>query len=187
MSCATIRTRSPTRRTLPSRSVATSSLAPISFKLCSRCLNAITDVREITLRARIFERWAMTSSVIPSAKYSFSGSALRLRNGRTATDGARAEAGAVSASANAFGDAHRSAGTLASAFVNACSTPGGTAGRSRRTAGTGSTKHLVITACAVGPVNGGSPASISYNTQPRLYTSLRPSKPRSLVACSGLM
>src|SRR6059058_5512976 len=102
-------------------------------------------------------------------------------------DGARAEAGAVSASANAIGDAHRSAGTLASAFVNACSTPGGTAGRSRRTAGTGSTKHLVITACAVGPVNGGSPASISYNTQPRLYTSLRPSKPRSLVACSGLM
>ena len=53
---------------------------------CCRCLNGITDVREITLSARIFDRCAMTSSVMPSAKYSFSGFALRLRNGSTATD-----------------------------------------------------------------------------------------------------
>ena len=34
----------------------------------------------------IFESWAMTSSVIPSAKKSFSGSAVRLRKGSTATE-----------------------------------------------------------------------------------------------------
>ena len=39
----------------------------------------------------------------------------------------------------------------------------------------------------VGPVNGGSPVSISYNTHPSPYTSLRPSSARSPAACSGLM
>ena len=52
----------------------------------------MTEPREITLSERIFESWAITSSVIPSAKNSFSGSALRLRNGRTATDGSRGRA-----------------------------------------------------------------------------------------------
>ena len=46
---------------------------------------------------------------------------------------------------------------------------------------------FAITACPVTPVNGGSPASISYSTAPRLYTSLRASSCRSAVACSGLM
>ena len=103
MSCATIRTRSPARRTLPSSSVATSSLAPISRRLCSRFLNGITEVREMTLRERIFESWAITSSVMPSAKNSFSGSALRLRNGSTATDGSLGPpaSGLMSASAKA--------------------------------------------------------------------------------------
>src|SRR6202521_1587312 len=93
MSCATIRTRSPTRRPLPSRSVATSSLAPISLRLSSRFLKGITDVREMTFRERIFDSWAITSSVMPSAKNSFSGSALRFRNGRTATEGRPGPAG----------------------------------------------------------------------------------------------
>src|SRR5215207_6426850 len=61
----------------------------MSRMLPVRCLNCITELREMTVRARIFERWAMTSSVMPSAKYSFSGSALRLRNGSTATDATR--------------------------------------------------------------------------------------------------
>jgi hypothetical protein len=47
-------------------------------------LNAIADVREMTFRERIFDKLAITSSVIPSAKNSFSGSALTLRNGRIA-------------------------------------------------------------------------------------------------------
>ena len=86
MSCATMRTRLPARRTLPSSSVAAPSCSPISRRLRSRFLNCITDVREITLIERTFDRCAITSSVIPSAKNSLSGSALRLRNGRTATD-----------------------------------------------------------------------------------------------------
>src|SRR2546428_387008 len=89
MSCATIRTRSPARRTLPSSSVATSSFAAIARSPSWRFLNGITEVREITSRARIFDSCAMTSSVIPSAKYSFSGSALRFTNGRTATERSR--------------------------------------------------------------------------------------------------
>ena len=84
-----MRTRSPACRTLPSSTVVAPSRLPISFRVCCRCLNGMTEVREITWRARIFDRCAMTSSVIPSAKYSFSGSALRLRNGSTAMDRAR--------------------------------------------------------------------------------------------------
>ena len=42
-------------------------------------------------------------------------------------------------------------------------------------------------ACALAPVTGGSPASISYSTAASEYTSLRASMPRSPVACSGLM
>ena len=49
-------------------------------------LYCIEDVREITLSALIFESWAMMSSVIPSLKYSFSGSVLMFSNGSTATD-----------------------------------------------------------------------------------------------------
>ncbi len=43
------------------------------------------------------------------------------------------------------------------------------------------------TACAVGAVNGGAPASISYRTAASAYTSLRASRRRSPAACSGLM
>src|SRR3989442_183411 len=92
MSCATIRTRSPARRTLPSSSVATPSFAAIARSPSWRFLKGITEVREITSRARIFDSCAMTSSVIPSAKYSFSGSALRFTNGSTATARARGRA-----------------------------------------------------------------------------------------------
>ena len=128
MSCATMRTRSPARRTLPSSSAVAPSVAPISRRLCVRCLNGMTELREITLSARIFERCAMTSSVMPSAKYSFSGSALRLRKGSTATAVARGRdgAGAMSAAANSPTVAKRSAGTLASARVIASSTGAGT-------------------------------------------------------------
>src|SRR5438034_571690 len=138
MSWATMRTRSPARLTLPSSTAATSSWAAISRRLCSRFFSGITDVLEITLRARIFESWAMTSSVIPLAKYSFSGSGLRLAKGSTAMERGRrgTAAGWVSASANAAAVPNRSAGSAASAFRSACSTPAGTVARSRRTPGT---------------------------------------------------
>jgi hypothetical protein len=45
--------------------------------------------------------------------------------------------------------------------------PSGTFGRSRRTLGTGSANRFMMIACAVGPVYGTSPASISYRTAPR--------------------
>ena len=62
----------------------------------------------------------------------------------------------------------RSAGTKARALVSACSTSRGTEGRMTPIPGGGPWSRLPITAWAVGPLNGGSPASISYNTQPRL-------------------
>ena len=48
------------------------------------------------------------------------------------------------------------------------STGSGTLGRTARTLGAGSVSRFTIIACAVAPVNGGSPASISYSTAPRL-------------------
>ena len=46
---------------------------------------------------------------------------------------------------------------------------------------------LAMIACAVLPVNGGSPESISYVTTPSAYTSLRAVIARSPIACSGDM
>ena len=66
-----------------------------------------------------------------------------------------------SAWANCPAVANRSAGTGASACRMASSTAGGTVGRTARTLGGGSVSRLATMAWAVGPVNGGSPASIS--------------------------
>src|ERR1041385_4775724 len=81
--------------------------------------------------------------------------------------GARTAAGAgapsvrVSASANFSAVAKRSAGSLASALRTACSTPGGTVSRSARGAVGRSVRTLATMVWTVGPVNGGSPTSIS--------------------------
>ena len=83
--------------------------------------------------------------------------------------------------------AKRSAGARASAFTIARSSGNEIVSRRRRADGTGSLKRLAMIAWLVGPVNGGSPVSISYNTHPSPYTSLRPSSARSPAACSGLM
>ena len=50
------------------RSVRAPRREAISLRESCLCLKGITEVREITVSARIFERCAMTSSVIPSAK-----------------------------------------------------------------------------------------------------------------------
>ena len=63
---------------------------------------------------------------------------------------------------------NRSAGTGASAFRMAWSSPAGTLPRTTRRLGGGSLNRLTMIAWAVGPVNGGSPASISYTTAARL-------------------
>jgi hypothetical protein len=91
------------------------------------------------------------------------------------------------ACANSFIVPNRSAGSGASAFRIARSTPSGTVPRTARTLGGGSVNRFMIIACIVGAENGGSPASISYSTEPSEYTSLRASSARSPEACSGLM
>ena len=104
----------------------------------------------MTLSALIFESWAMMSSVIPSLKYSFSGSALMFSNGNTATDFEAETAMACAAptaiatvaevpkaSANSPAVMKRSAGSLAIAFLTAASTSSGTSSRNARGEGAG--------------------------------------------------
>ncbi len=67
------------------------------------------------------------------------------------------------------------------------STAAGTEGRTRRTDGGSPAIILATIVCAVAPVKGGSPVSISYSTAPSEYTSVRPVSVRSAEACSGLM
>jgi hypothetical protein len=64
---------------------------------------------------------------------------------------------------------------------------GGTVFRYVETASGSAVITLATIACAVGPVNGGAPVSISYSTQPNAYTSVRASILRSPIACSGPM
>ena len=120
-------------------------------------LYCMEDVREITLSALILESWAMMSSVIPSLKYSFSGSVLMFSNGRTATDFAATTsltiacaaptamatvAGVPRASANWAAVVNRSAGSVAIAFFTAASTASGTSSRKARGDGTGLLNRL---------------------------------------------
>jgi len=184
MSCAVIRTRFPTLRTLPSSTELTPSFSPISRMSTSFPLKVKEEVREATWMPGTLASALMISSVMPSLKYSFSGSALRLASGSTAMALRAGEAGGVRtatvpcpdepmpfswrrASTNAPAVAKRSTGVLASARDSTSSTASGTS-RVIRTLGTGETNRLAITACAVAPVKGGSPVSISYSTQPRL-------------------
>src|SRR5262249_14636931 len=54
--------------TLPSRMLETLSALPMSRRLVGRPRYCITDVREITLRSPIFDKFVSTSSWMPSAK-----------------------------------------------------------------------------------------------------------------------
>ena len=129
-------------------------------------LYCMEEVREITLSALIFESWAMMSSVMPSLKYSFSGSVLMFSNGSTATDFAAVTsctiacaaptamatvAGVPSASANWAAVENRSAGMVAIAFFTAASTASGTSSRTARGDGTGELSRLAMTAMSVDP------------------------------------
>jgi hypothetical protein len=103
-------------------------------------LSAKTDVREATFSPSTFPRAWISSSVIPSLRYSFSASPLAFTKGSTAmvrasrrVPGAAAGmisgTGATSASANSTTVEKRSAGSLASARASARSIAGGTLGR----------------------------------------------------------
>jgi len=74
--------------------------------------------------------------------------------------------GRASASENCAAVPNRSAGSLESAVTTAASTCGGTVLRCSVIERGSSVITRAMMACAVGPVNGGSPVSISYSTQP---------------------
>ena len=76
------------------------------------------------------------------------------------------EAVPASAAANSAALANRSAGNFSSAVRIASATSSGTLLRSAVTGSGALCITRAITACAFGPVNGGSPASISCSTQP---------------------
>lgn len=120
----------PVARCRPRATPALSEDA-ISRALCVRRLNCITDAREITCNVRSPDRCTMTSSVMPSAKYSVSGSALRFRKGSSATtgDALRTGSGAARRRANSAAVGRRSLGVRASASMIALSAAGGTAAR----------------------------------------------------------
>jgi len=79
----------PTSRQVPALSMQKSGVLPLYAKL---------EVRATTLRPAIFERSVVVSSLIPSEKYSCSGSFDMLFKGSTAIEG-RSSAGAVGTSA----------------------------------------------------------------------------------------
>jgi hypothetical protein len=95
--------------------------------------------------------------------------------------------GCETASAKGAALANRSAGSFSSAMSTAASMWGGTVWRWEMSGRGVSVTTFATIACAVGPVNGGSPTSISYSTAPKAYTSLRAVSSRSPIACSGLM
>src|SRR2546430_7637090 len=85
-SSATMRTRSPCLRTVPSKSVLTPSFSPIVFGSSFLSLNRKDELRPIPFSPLICARAAINSSDKPSEKYSSFGSPLSLINGRTAID-----------------------------------------------------------------------------------------------------
>ena len=80
------RTLPLTRSAEPSTTASTLSSFAISARGLSVPLYLIEEEREITFNAPIFARSVIRASVIPSAKYSCSGSPERFRRGSTAMD-----------------------------------------------------------------------------------------------------
>src|SRR6266849_2271199 len=96
-SWATMRRSFPSRRTLPSSTVATASSSPIFRTLSFFPLKANAEVRETTRTPSTLASALITSSVMPSEKYSSSFSRLMLTKGSTATEGAAGKREAVAA------------------------------------------------------------------------------------------
>ena len=155
-------------------------------------LYANADLRDTTSSAWILLSALMISSVTPSEKNSFSASALMLEKGSTATDGFCLSNDAfrcftASAAPNSESVRNRSFASSESARPIADATVSEMDGTATRTDGGLLVNRFAISACGESPENGGSPVSISYTTQARLYSSLRPSRSFSPAACSGLI
>ncbi len=104
------------------------------------------------------------------------------QRGRTSS----ARPGVVNACANSPIVANRPSGSAASARVSTAETAVGNTSTRLSSRGRCAAR-LAMMACGVGPLNSGSPTSISNNTQPSEYWSLRPSSCPAPAACSGLM
>src|ERR1035441_8472444 len=88
-----ILTLSPERITDPSTTASTRNSLAISARDLPARLYRITDVREMTRNSLIREMAAMSSSVMPSEKYSWDGSPERLSSGSTARESMRGARG----------------------------------------------------------------------------------------------
>ena len=170
VSWAEIRRRSPARRTVPSSTQAAPSRAPMARTSCGFPLSANTDVRDATRSPSTPARAAISSSVMPSLRYSFSGSGLALTNGSTAMQRTAAEAitpdpasapSPCRAARNSATVANRSSGFLASARASTRSTRAGASGLTARSGRGVSVTCFAMVARAPPPRSGGSPASIS--------------------------
>ena len=187
-----MRTRSPPRRTLPSTTRSTPSRAPISASSTARPLNAKDDVRAATRRpGRPVSVW-MSSSVMPSLKYSSSGSPLVFANGSTAMP---VRWGAAGERVERAGSSSRASTSLMSASRRATSFSRQAATRSRRAAGVpaGNASSAGASATIAASLSttdvagkGFEPVSISKRMHPKAQTSVRASSARPRV-CSGLM
>src|SRR6516164_3553976 len=103
MSCAVIRTRLPARRIEPSSTDCTPSSRPMVRTSTERPLYAKLELRAITVRPAIFDKSVMMSSLIPSEKYSCSGSPDMLVKGKTAIDTAGVGCGVAALDRTAAG------------------------------------------------------------------------------------
>ncbi len=115
---------------------------------------------------------AAASSSTPAANPNPSSRCDQRPAPRASVSGTAEVAPRVSASANWPAVAKRSAGSLDSARNTAVSIGGDTVSRSSASRRGRAVMIFAMMACAVGPVNGGSPASISYNTHPSEDTSV---------------
>src|SRR6184192_2204251 len=81
-----MRSRSPDFRTVPSSTAETPSSAPIARMSCGFPLRANADVREAMRRPSTLVSALISSSLMPSLRYSLSGSALAFTNGSADPD-----------------------------------------------------------------------------------------------------
>ena len=145
----------------------------------------------MTRSARICDRSAITSSVSPSLKYSFSGSRLILTNGRTTMDRSRSSGAPDSARDRRAASKLRPSeylrrGSLDRQRSTIRRSPGGVSGLDLATGRGASFRIRWMTAESASAMKGRSPVSISYRTTPADQTSERWSTGSARV-CSGLM
>src|SRR5512143_4242000 len=111
------------------------------------------------------DRWPRaTHATAPTATTTPPATATLIQRGRPGTS-----RDSETTRENSLTDAKRSAGILLNALATAVSIPSGTVSRTTRSRVGRSVISFAMIAWTLGPVTGGSPASISYNTAPKEY------------------